>query len=204
VTDEIELSKEADITKKLVLAAQKGQMDAFGSLYDMYLPRIYRYCIARVRNAAEAEDLAEEIFIKALSNLHKFSWSNAIGGTNPFVAWLFRIAHNHVISFTRRLSNKIPTTELGEWIPDKSLNPDQLVESQLSIDEVFVFVQQLPSAQRDVIMMRFSAGLTIAETADALNKNESNIKVLQHKGVNTLKKMLQNSDDNQQSEESVS
>tara|TARA_X000001036_G_C20635788_1_gene789026 strand:+ start:564 stop:1178 length:615 start_codon:yes stop_codon:yes gene_type:complete len=204
VTNDSDLLKEADITEKLILAAQKGDMDAFGSLYDMYLPRIYRYCIARVRNAAESEDLSEEIFIKALTNLHKFNWNNALGGTNPFIAWLFRIAHNHVISFTRRLSNKTPTTELGEWIPDQTLSPSQQVESQISIDEVFIFVQKLPNAQRDVIMMRFSAGLSIAETAAALDKNESNIKVLQHKGVNALKKMMQDEQDNEASEESVS
>ena len=204
MTNDSDLLKEADITEKLILAAQKGDMDAFGSLYDMYLQRIYRYCIARVRNAAESEDLSEEIFIKALTNLHKFNWNNALGGTNPFIAWLFRIAHNHVISFTRRLSNKTPTTELGEWIPDQTLSPSQQVESQISIDEVFTFVQKLPSAQRDVIMMRFSAGLSIAETAAALDKNESNIKVLQHKGVNALKKMMQDDQDNEVSEESVS
>ena len=204
MTNDSDLLKEADITEKLILAAQKGDMDAFGSLYDMYLPRIYRYCIARVRNAAESEDLSEEIFIKALTNLHKFNWNNALGGTNPFIAWLFRIAHNHVISFTRRLSNKTPTTELGEWIPDQTLSPSQQVESQISIDEVFIFVQKLPNAQRDVIMMRFSAGLSIAETAAALDKNESNIKVLQHKGVNALKKMMQDEQDNEVSEESVS
>ena len=204
MTNDSDLLKEADITEKLILAAQKGDMDAFGSLYDMYLPRIYRYCIARVRNAAESEDLSEEIFIKALTNLHKFNWNNALGGTNPFIAWLFRIAHNHVISFTRRLSNKTPTTELGEWIPDQTLSPSQQVESQISIDEVFIFVQKLPNAQRDVIMMRFSAGLSIAETAAALDKNESNIKVLQHKGVTTLKKMMQDDQDNEVSEESVS
>tara|TARA_B100001142_G_scaffold240756_1_gene239656 strand:+ start:17529 stop:18143 length:615 start_codon:yes stop_codon:yes gene_type:complete len=204
VTNDSDLLKEANITEKLILAAQNGDMDAFGSLYDMYLPRIYRYCIARVRNAAESEDLSEEIFIKALTNLHKFNWNNALGGTNPFIAWLFRIAHNHVISFTRRLSNKTPTTELGEWIPDQTLSPSQQVESQISIDEVFIFVQKLPSAQRDVIMMRFSAGLSIAETAAALEKNESNIKVLQHKGVNALKKMMQDEQDNEASEESVS
>jgi len=204
VTNDSDLLKEANITEKLILAAQNGDMDAFGSLYDMYLPRIYRYCIARVRNAAESEDLSEEIFIKALTNLHKFNWNNALGGTNPFIAWLFRIAHNHVISFTRRLSNKTPTTELGEWIPDQTLSPSQQVESQISIDEVFIFVQKLPNAQRDVIMMRFSAGLSIAETAAALDKNESNIKVLQHKGVTTLKKMMQDDQDNEVSEESVS
>ena len=204
MTNDSDLLKEANITEKLILAAHYGDMDAFGSLYDMYLPRIYRYCIARVRNAAESEDLSEEIFIKALTNLHKFNWNNALGGTNPFIAWLFRIAHNHVISFTRKLSNKTPTTELGEWIPDQTLSPSQQVESQISIDEVFTFVQKLPSAQRDVIMMRFSAGLSIAETAAALDKNESNIKDLQHKGVTTLKKMMLDDQDNEVSEESVS
>lgn len=195
MSDKNDNEKEAILAEQLITDAQNGNMDAFGDLYDIYLPRIYRYCFARVRNAAEAEDLAEEIFLKALSNMHKFNWSRAIGGANPFTAWLFRIAHNHVISFTRRLSNKNPTSELGDWIPDKEPTPEQEIELQLSIDEVFQAVQGLPSAQRDVIMMRFSAGLSIAETSLALDKKESNVKVLQHKAVNSLKKiMAMNSD----------
>jgi len=193
MTEDIDIKEKEEVlhVKKLVDGAQNSNMDAFGQLYDLYLPKIYRYCTARIRNIPEAEDLAEEIFVKVLTNIHKFQWSQSIGGANPFTSWLFRIAHNHVVSFTRKLSTKTQTSELGEWIPDKEPTPSQEVELQLSIDEVFTAVQKLPTAQRDVIMMRFSAGLSIAETAASLDKKESNVKVLQHKAVTSLKKMLQ-------------
>ena len=61
---------------------------------------------------------------------------------------------------------------------------------KITIQEVFVAVQELSEAQREVILLRFASGLSIAETAEALGKNETNVKVLQHKGVQRLKRML--------------
>ena len=60
MSDKNDIEKEAILAEQLITHAKDGNMDAFGDLYDIYLPRIYRYCFARVRNTAEAEDLAVE------------------------------------------------------------------------------------------------------------------------------------------------
>ena len=61
-------------------------------------------------------------------------------------------------------------------------------------DEVFAAVEQLPPAQRDVIRLRFGAGLSVQETAEALEKQPTNVKVLQHKAVKRLKEILVGAD----------
>jgi len=169
----------------------QGDRDAAGKLYDAYVARLYRFCLARVGNESDAEDLAEEIFLKALGAIDRFEWRPLGGGDrSPFGAWLFRIARNHVASFHRRAAVRGPTSEVPEWIPDEDRGPAELAETKLTIEEVFALVSQLPEAQREVIELRFGAGLNVAETAEALDKRQANVKVLQHKGVKRLREML--------------
>jgi len=196
------------LERSLVDRARGGDQEAMGLLYDAYLPRLYRYCLSRVGNETDAEDLAEEIFLKVLGAIDGFQWqpieraapsAGASGAGEageaqeqriPFGAWLFRIAHNHVVSFHRRAATRGPVSELDEAIRDHQRGPEELTETKITIQEVFVAVQELPDAQREVILLRFASGLSIAETAEALGKNETNVKVLQHKGVQRLKRML--------------
>lgn len=179
--------------------AQRGDPQAFAGLYDAYLPRLYRYCLARVGNAADAEDLAEDIFLKVMGAIDGFRWRGADGADGqrseagqqiPFGAWLFRIAHNHVISHHRRTAARGMAAELTEDLADQRRGPQEQVEAKIAIEEVFAAVQRLPDAQREVVLLRFASGFSVAETAAVLGKQEGNVKVLQHKGVKRLKEFL--------------
>jgi RNA polymerase sigma-70 factor, ECF subfamily len=187
----------AHLERECVQRAARGESEAVGSLYDAYIARLYRYCLARVGNETDAEDLAEEIFLKVLGAVDGFEWRDFGGGDrSPFAAWLFRIAHNHVVSFhrrtalRRRLVKDDSSGEIPEWVRDESRGPQDLAETKLTIEEVFAAVEQLPEAQREVIRLRFGAGLSVAETAAALGKQPTNVKVLQHKGVQKLKQLF--------------
>lgn len=186
------------VEKLCVQRAAAGDQESVGLLYDAYVGRLYRYCLARVGNETDAEDLAEEIFLKVLGAIEGFEWRDLGGGErSPFAAWLFRIAHNHVVSFHRRATvhrrvvNDAPGEEVPDWIADERRGPQELAETRLTIEEVFAIVELLPEAQREVIRLRFGAGLSVAETAEALGKQQTNVKVLQHKGVQRLKQLLQ-------------
>jgi RNA polymerase sigma-70 factor (ECF subfamily) len=109
---------------------------------------------------------------------------------SPFRAWLFRIARNHVISHYRRAAIRQTSGEVPDWMPDGQRGPAELAELRLTVEEVFRAVELLPAAQRDVVRLRFGAGLSVQETAEALEKQPSNVKVLQHKGVKRLKEIL--------------
>ena len=181
--------------RTLVERAGHGDQRSIGRLYDAYVAPLYRFCLARVGNETDAEDLTEEIFLKVMRAVGKFEWRPLPLGEDgeersPFRAWIFRIARNHVVSHYRRTASRPTSGEVPEWIQDESRGPAEMAELAMTVDEVFQAVEQLPQAQREVILLRFGSGLSVAETAEALDKNQTNVKVLQHKGVKKLKEIL--------------
>ena len=175
-----------EVERETVDRARSGDQSALADLYDWYMPRVYRYALARVGHVAEAEDLTEEVFLKLLGAIGDFRWRDV-----PFSSWLFRIAHNHIATHYRRAAQRGgPAAELSEDMVDWRQGPAAAVEEKITHEEVRRATQDLPEAQREVIELRFAVGLSIAETAKALGKNEGNIKALQHKAVARLQKML--------------
>jgi len=169
----------------LVDAARAGSDAALSELYTLYFPRVYRYILARTGNSYDAEDLTEEVFMKVLEAIERFEWREA-----PFSAWLFRIAHNAVISQRRKDGARGRSAPLTEGLALDSQGPDELVENRLALRDIMNAAQKLPEAQRQVIALRFGAGLSVAETARAMNKGEGNVKVIQHKAIAKLREMV--------------
>ena len=169
----------------IVDAARAGSDAALSELYTLYFPRVYRYILARTGNSYDAEDLTEEVFMKVLEAIERFEWREA-----PFSAWLFRIAHNAVISQRRKDGARGRSAPLTEGLALDSQGPDELVENRLALREIMYAAQKLPEAQRQVIALRFGAGLSVAETARAMNKGEGNVKVIQHKAIAKLREMV--------------
>ena len=171
--------------RAIIDAAIAGDEAALAELYNLYFPRVYRYILARVGNQYDAEDLTEEVFLRVLDAIGRFQWREA-----PFSAWLFRIAHNAVISQRRKEGARGRSSPLSEALPVDSQGPEEMVENRLALNEVMRAADTLPEAQRRVIGYRFAAGLTVAETARAMGKGEGNVKVIQHKAIAKLREML--------------
>ena len=176
---------EARSDRPLVDAARAGDERAVAELYNAYFPRVYRYMLARAGNVGDAEDLTEEVFIRVLDALGRFEWREA-----PFSAWLFRIAHNAIVSHQRRNGARGRHAPLSPALPIQTPGPEEMVEARLTLDEVMRATENLPEAQRQVIALRFGAGLSVAETARALGKGEGNVKVIQHKAIAKLREIL--------------
>ena len=175
-----------DLERTTVDRARTGDQQALADIYDWYMPRVYRYVVARIGNSAEAEDLTEEVFLKMLGAIGGFRWREV-----PFSSWLFRIAHNSIATHYRRSAQRGgATSELSEDMADGRPDLATSVEERITMDEVRRAAQLLPDAQREVIALRFAVGLSIADTAKALGKREGNVKALQHKAVAKLQKML--------------
>lgn len=171
--------------RDIVDAARAGDESALAELYKLYFPRVYRYILARTGNPYDAEDLTEEVFLRVLDAIERFQWREA-----PFSAWLFRIAHNAVISQRRKDGARGRPSPLSEALPVDSQGPEEMVANRLALNEVMKAAETLPDAQRRVIGFRFAAGLTVAETAQAMGKGEGNVKVIQHKAIAKLREML--------------
>jgi RNA polymerase sigma-70 factor (ECF subfamily) len=172
--------------KDIVTRAISGDGEAFTSLYERYFDKVYRYVYVRLGNHAEAEDLTQEVFVKALEAIGSYRWRNL-----PFASWLFRIAHNCTVDHVRR-QGKVErlTTEDVVVVPDTGPGPAAVAEQRFEIEELRANIRRLSPAQREVISLRFGAGLTTAEVSEALGKNTGTIKALQYNGIMALRKLM--------------
>ena len=143
-------------TEALVRAAQEGNLAAFGQVYEEYYLRVYRYAAARVGQSAEAEDIAQEVFLKALNSLHRFKFTGP-----PFAAWLFRIAHNLIIDRARHIKSASAATSGPPTSLDNALAVagDQNVEQQallaLDMEALREALGKVTKLQRQVVELRF-------------------------------------------------
>lgn len=173
------------VERPLIERACKGDRPAIESLYELHVDKIYKYVLFRVGHQSDAEDITGEVFVKMVEHLPRYQWRNV-----PFQAWLYMIAKNQIISHYRRSSSR-PSRPIDDLdFADPQSAPDLLVEQHLTVNEVYQAAQKLPEAQRRVIELRFGADLSVRETAQMLNKTENNVKVLQHKALQKLQKLL--------------
>lgn len=173
------MAREGDLVRQ----AQRGDAQAFGCLYETYADRVFNYLLSRVCDSAIAEDLTAETFVKALQAIHGYRWRDL-----PFGAWLFRIAHNALVDHWRSSARKNTTSlEESDVLSDQTVDPfNQVVTWQ----ELEWGMAQLTDLQREAVALRFIAGLSIAETAKAIQRSEEAVKDLQHKGLAALRKHL--------------
>jgi RNA polymerase sigma-70 factor (ECF subfamily) len=163
---------------------QKRDPEAWAGIYEEYFPRVYRYIALRVGDKTEAEDLAEQVFLKALESISSFKWRGV-----PVSAWLFRIAHNQVIDYWRTSKTKLHLP-LDESLVSNDVDPALEAERNLDINQVVQAVGQLTQAQRDVIELRFAGELSTAEVAKVLGKSQGAVKVMQHSALVALRRRL--------------
>ena len=178
--------------ESLVRRAQQQDQQAFAQLYEEHFDKIYRYVSLRMGDRAEAEDITQQVFLKALRSISTFRWK----GT-PFSAWLFRIAHNQVVDYLRK-KTKQATVPIDDSAISSGNDPQLLIEQKLSIEQLISATRRLTEAQREVISLRFTSELPIAQVAGIMGKSEGAIKALQHSAIVALRKVLstgfQNSD----------
>jgi len=172
------------IEKDVVSRAIKGDGEAFAQLYGEHFDKIYRYVYLRLGNQAEAEDLTQEVFVKALEAIGSYKWRSL-----PFASWLFRIAHNQVIDYSRKESKAEKVALENDVASFDEPNPEVIAEREFEIEELVDNIKKLPPAQREVISLRFGAELSIAEVAKALGKSPGTIKALQYNGIVALRKI---------------
>jgi RNA polymerase sigma-70 factor (ECF subfamily) len=170
----------------LVELARKGDSEAFGQLYDHYHGSVYRFLYYRVGSVPLAEDLTAETFFRALRSMSSFRWQG-----KDFGAWLMTIARNlttdHFKAGRTRLES---TTEDMSTLDSTAEGPENAVLASLTNEALLEALSELPTEQRECLVMRFLQGLSIAETADVLGRSAGAVKQLQLRGVRNLAKIL--------------
>jgi RNA polymerase sigma-70 factor (ECF subfamily) len=170
----------------LVRAAQEGDMDAFSQLYDRYYDVVFRYVLFRMNDRTLAEDITQEAFVRALRRIGSVTYQG-----RDIAAWFVTIARNlifdHVKSSRYRLEHS--TGEIIELSPSTH-GPEQQVLEGATNDELLRCVRKLNADQQECIQLRFLQGLSVAETAQAMDRNEGAVKALQHRAVRRLAQLL--------------
>ncbi|MEZ0091489.1 ECF subfamily RNA polymerase sigma factor, BldN family [Streptacidiphilus sp. EB129] len=171
---------------KLVERAQDGDSESFGRLYDHYSDTVYRYIYYRVGSRATAEDLTSETFLRALRRIGTFTWQG-----RDFGAWLVTIARNLVADHFKSSRFRLEVTT-GEMLDSNECerSPEESVLESLSNAALLDAVHRLNPQQQECVRLRFLQGLSVAETARIMGKNEGAIKTLQYRAVRTLARLL--------------
>lgn len=164
--------------------ARQGDSSAIGDLYQEYHLPVFRYLYYRIGDPHTAEDLTSEVFIRMIRSLPGYQPQDV-----PFLAWLFQIARNLSIDHFRK-TNSINLVSLEETLNGGQEDLTKTVERNLTSERLAQALGNLNDDQREVIVLRFLAGMPIAEVAQALAKSENAIKGLQRRGLTALRQIL--------------
>jgi RNA polymerase sigma-70 factor (ECF subfamily) len=156
----------------------------FGALYDRYVECLYRFIYSRVHDRSLAEDLTEEVFLKALKNIESFHHRGL--GVGP---WLYRIAANTIVDHYRDAgrSHDMQSKLHGGQPADDVL---ELVVRRDQLRRVHRAINQLPAQQRRAMTLRFSRDLPLNEVAHLMNKSSAAVKLLVYRAVQHLRRDL--------------
>jgi RNA polymerase sigma-70 factor (ECF subfamily) len=181
-----------DQLKGLLVQARSGNEAAFTQLYDLFFEKIYRFTFFRVGHKEVAEDLTEDVFIKAFSNLHSLQQDQV------FESWLYQIARNRIIDYYRSKKQIVALDEVENTLEYETNVIDILnLESQ---QKIFIkILKELSAEQQMVIKLKFLEGLENDEIASLMEKNEGAIRVIQHRAIAKLKELISQVTDNNES-----
>lgn len=179
-------------SEEVAAGVRAGDPDAVAAVYEALSDRLLSYLAARVRDRATAEDLLELTFLELLQK------GNTIrGGAAAIKVWLFRSAHFNALDHHRRMSRRpedlYEDPHLLEPI-DGARGPEELAVANDESERIRSALELLSVDQRQVLELRYSAGLSAPEIGRVLGKNDGAVRSLQHRGERSLARLLAGDD----------
>jgi len=165
--------------------ARTYDAQALAEIYDRYAGPIYGYLYRVIGNATHAEDLTGEVFLRLLQAIR-----TSRAPRDNLEGWLYRVAHNLAMDLFRR-QKKESGVPLAEELAADDGRPLDIVEDGQVRQRLQAGIQRLTPDQQQVILLRFAEGLPAAEVARLIGKSEGAVKILQHRAVNRLRKLLE-------------
>lgn len=181
------------IVKKRIKQVLKGDQDAFGEIVEIYKNSVYQLCFRMLGNRSEAEDMAQEAFIRAYVNIHSYKQEY------KFSTWLFRIATNLCIDRIRKkkpdysLDAEVSGTEgltMYSQIPSNSPLPETELESLELHEAVNKEILKLPEKYRSAIVLKYIEELSLKEISEILDLPLGTVKTRIHRGREVLRQQL--------------
>ena len=166
-----------------VRRAARGDEQSAGLLFDHYYPRVYRYALSKLGRESDADDVAAETFARVLRSLDRFRWRGA-----GFEGWIFRIAYNLIVDHYRT-SGREDLTEDDDRQTDRITPEDVYVRSEAA-GELAEILDTLSDDQREVLMLRFIAGLDTEEICHVMGRKPNAIRQLQFRALDTMRRRM--------------
>ena len=181
--------------RELVAQVLAGDRDALAILHRRYYQRVFRIALCRSATREEAEDVASETFLRALTHLRTYRFQS-----ESLLPWLARIATNLIADQRRRqrqasfVSLDQPTNDqlrtLMDGLRDDAPLPQVLAEQAELRDLIRALIAELPKDQGEAVLLRYGNDLPLIDIAAALNRSEGAIKSLLHRALDNLRKRL--------------
>jgi RNA polymerase sigma-70 factor (ECF subfamily) len=181
--------KQGKIQQKiLLLKVQNLDEKAFSAIYDLYINKIYRYIYFKVPNELDAEDLTSNVFLKMWHYLNS-AGAREISNLNAF---LYKIAHNLVIDYYRAKNEDILNieAEILAQIQDKNNDLGQKIAINSDLEQILKALPGLKKEYREIILLKYVEELSTKEIAEVLAKKRGAVRILLHRALNTLKKII--------------
>lgn len=167
--------------------AIQGDQEAFGTLYEQYVGRIFNYIYYRTGNVYDAEDLTERVFLRALRHIRHYDHRGL-----PFSAWLYRIAHNLVANWHRDNSRR-QVVSIDDLILTGSKREDPVAAAEEKERQSILLraIRKLPPERQELLILKFTEQMSNAEIARVMGRTEGAIKSLYHRTLVALREELQ-------------
>ena len=169
---------------RLVAEAQRGDTVAFGRIFDEFAVPIHRFIASRVNRPSDAEDLTQLVFVKALEALPRYEARGI-----PFGGWLFRLARNAIIDQSRTRRDHLSLVTAVTRATEEA-GPEAMATLRDDLERVARALADLTDDQREVVELRFFAGLSVYEVAAVMGRQEGTVRGLQFRAIAALRRSL--------------
>ncbi len=183
--------------KKIYNQLKKGDKEVFIKAYDLYIDQIYRFIYFKVSDKEEAQDITSLVFLKTWNYIQE----NKLGEYKTLKALLYTIARNSVIDYYRK-NNKVHIVEIDNedvkiQLKDKKMGAGEKMDIYFDIKNVEDKLEEMKDEYREIIILKYIEELSTIEISKILKKSKGNVRVLAHRALGALQKLIQEESDKQ-------
>lgn len=168
-----------------VIKAKQGDSHAFGFIYDSFADKIFRYIKVKIQDQAQAEDILQEVFMKAWNGLPNIKTD----GLN-FSAWIYRIASNAINDHFRKVYRTPKMVDIEEVNVIMPYSIEERYQTGEEIEKMKKCFDLLPAQYKEVLELRYVRDFTTAETAEIIGKTNLAVRLIQHRALKKLKEIM--------------